>query len=91
MTTTNTITTLHIVSRYRQIDGSVRYVLDAPAPAAAARQRIRLDPARAEGERGSVIVDVDARDRRSATEWPGRRDGAAPPWEAIAQALIEAL
>ena len=77
---------LGIVSRHRQIDGGTRYVLDTPAPAAAARERIRLDPAREEVERGSVIVYV-TRGRRAAVEWPGRHDGAAPPWDAIRQAL----
>lgn len=89
--TTNTIATLQIISSYRQIDGVTRYVLDTPAAAAAARRRVRLDPARRECERGSVIVDVDADGRRAAMEWPGRRDGAAPPWKAIAQALTEDL
>ena len=77
---------LCVVSRFPQVDGGTRYVLDAPARAVAARERIRLDPARAEVERGSVIV-VSARGRRAATEWPGRHDGAAPPWDAIRQAL----
>lgn len=77
---------LAVITTIRQAGGSVRHLLDVPGEARRMRAIIRGDSAMVDGLRPAVIVDEDARGL-TAWEWPGRKDGEPPPWDAIRAAL----
>lgn len=81
------MTRLEVWGAWPQVDGSMRYALDAPATARELRAELRRDPAMADAIGGAEYL-VDADDGRlSAIEWPGRGEGRRPDWPAIRAAI----
>ena len=78
--------TLDISGSWRQVGGGMRYALDEPHIARETRAALANDPALADSFSSDVIVERHGR-RLVAYEWPGRRDGQPPPWDAIRAAL----